>query len=115
MTHINIKKEYVSGKFIITQIEIKNHTGFDEAGYDIVCAAVSSAAELVINVLSENFACKCEVKVADEPPKIMLNIPVPEFTDEKKSFAVAGLLEGFAGHLKNIERDYPENIRVVIL
>ena len=113
MTHVKIKKEFVSDKAIITQIKIKNHSDFDELGYDIVCAAVSSAAELVINTLTENFTCECEVKILNEPPEIVIIIPVSEFANEKKSFAVAGLLDGFVAHLKNIEREYPQNLRVI--
>lgn len=117
MTLVKVKREIVSGRKFITQIEIKNHTDFESAGYDIVCAAVSSAAELAINVLAENFGCGCEVKVAGEPPEILLNIPKSEYSgaENQKSFAICGLLDGFVAHLENIAQDYPNNVRIVLV
>jgi len=121
MTHVKLKREIFSdesgksSKSVITQIEIKNHAGYDESGYDIVCAAVSSAAELMMNTLTENFKCECDIKIVGEPPEIIIKIPGSEFAEEKKSFAVIGLLESFAVHMKNMERDYPKNLRVIVL
>lgn len=38
---------------MLTGFEIKGHAGFAENGSDVVCAAVSSAVQLIINLLDE--------------------------------------------------------------
>ena len=40
---------------------IKDHSGYDEEGYDIVCASVSSAAYLTANTLTEIVGAKADI------------------------------------------------------
>ena len=49
----------------LTGFLIKDHSGYDEEGYDIVCASVSSAAYLTANTLTEIVGAKADVKVRE--------------------------------------------------
>ena len=49
----------------LTGFQIHGHSGFDEAGKDIVCAAVSSAAILTANTATEILHLHAQVTDAD--------------------------------------------------
>lgn len=83
---------------------IAGHAG-GEAGTDIVCAAVSSAAYLVANTVTEVLAVTpLSLRADDEGMFLRL-----EPRDEPMCRA---LLEGLRLHLQGLEEQYPEDIRV---
>ena len=51
------EKDEMLGGFLI-----KDHSGYDDEGYDIVCASVSSAAYLTANTLTEIVGAKADIK-----------------------------------------------------
>ena len=60
MTKVNIKK---SEDTYCSKITSKGHSGYSQEGSDIVCAAMSSTMELVIDMLDEflvDFDIKCD-------------------------------------------------------
>ena len=75
--------------------QIKGHSGSAASGEDIVCAAVSSAAYLTANTITEILHAE-----------MALRLP-------KKSVSQCGdLLAGLKLHLLSLEEQYPENIHV---
>lgn len=83
---------------------VKGHSGYDDSGYDIVCASVSSAVMLTCNAVTEIFKIKAEVSAGD-------SIISCEISDSKEG---SKLLEALRLHLSELSCDYPENITVKI-
>ena len=49
----------------LTGFLIKDHSGYEEEGYDIVCASVSSAAYLTANTLTEIVGAKADIDLRE--------------------------------------------------
>ena len=81
--------------------QIKGHSGSAASGEDIVCAAVSSAAYLTANTITEILHADASVFVDDG--EMALRLP-------KKSVSQCGDL--LAGLKLSLEEQYPENIHV---
>ena len=84
--------------------EIQGHAGFAEQGRDIVCAAVSSAAYLTANTLTE--VCGCRAKVNEKEGRLSV-IVSPE---EEKAAQVT--LKGLQLHLDGLSAQYPKYIQL---
>lgn len=80
---------------------ITNHSGYDDEGYDIVCASISSAAYLTANTLTEILGVKADIEVRDAYFKFVLK---DKFNEAQSH------LEGLRLHLKSLAGDYPEYI-----
>lgn len=88
---------------MLTGFQISGHSGRSEAGTDIVCAAVSSAAILTANTATEILHLKADVKDEDG---------FMHFQAEPSDVnAAQPLLEGFRLHCKELQKVYPQNIR----
>ena len=97
---ITVSFSQKSGK--LTGFEISGHALFSEHGSDIVCAAVSSAAIMAANTITEVFGEKAEVK-AEEGYLVLEGVT---------SEASQGILNGLKLHLEQLAQQYPENITV---
>ncbi len=78
--------------------EISGHSGFSEEGSDIVCAAISSCAYLVVNTATDVIGVEAETEI-DEA---YLSFSVAE----KDADAVSDILKGFEIHVKELANDY---------
>ena len=87
----------------ISGFEIKGHSGYAESGSDIVCAAVSSAAYMTANTITDVICSKADVK-CDEG-YLFLKL----LEKDETSFKV---LEGFKMHIDALSKQYPKNIRI---
>jgi uncharacterized protein YsxB (DUF464 family) len=92
---------FMKGKMPVG-FRITGHSGFSETGTDIVCAAVSSAAYLTANTVTDILHVSAEVSVKDG--SMALHIP------EKSAAACSVLLRGFRLHMSALQQQYPENI-----
>lgn len=81
---------------------ISGHNG--TAGEDIICAAVSSAAYMTVNTITEIMNAEAQVTVEDG--YMLVRIFNKEIT------ACRLLLEGFKLHMIGLEEQYPQNINV---
>ena len=77
---------------------------FAESGEDVVCAAVSSAAYMAANTVTEVIKTNAEAE-ADEG-RMLLAISNP---DEKTET----VLRGLELHLTELSKQYPENIKII--
>jgi hypothetical protein len=84
--------------------EMKGHSGYAFEGEDIVCAAVSSAAYLTANNITDFFAIKADVTVEDGYMK--LTAPASDNLNR--------LLDGFYQHLLQLSGQYKKDINVNI-
>ena len=99
-----IKARFFTEGNLICGYEISGHSGSAEAGQDIICAFVSSAAYMAANTLSEILGAEIEAEVADG----YMNIRVSSKLSEAQQ-----ILEGLRLHLRSLAGDYPDNIKVI--
>lgn len=84
---------------------VTGHSGTARRGQDIICAAVSSAAYLTANTITEVAGVQAEISAADGDMLLR--------TDEKDAASCGILLRGFEIHMKALSRQYPESIAVI--
>ena len=94
---------YTSDGFI-DSFEISGHSGFAAEGSDIVCAAVSSAAYMCANTLTEIEGLKPEISEADGLMKLVLKAEDAKQADM--------LMRGLLLHLEQLSRQYPNFIKL---
>ena len=95
--------------------EEQGHTGYGEAGDDILCSALSAMTMLIINTVEISYASRVDYKIDEETTDIRLTIPaaLPENEkDEKKRFAISGLLQGYFFQLNDLVEEYYDFLKV---
>lgn len=95
--------------------EEKGHAGYAESGNDIVCSAISAMTMLVINAIEVSFASNVDYKIDENTTDITVKAmsALTEYSeDEKKRFAVAGLIEAYYLQLNDMVEDYYEYIEI---
>ena len=93
----------------ITGFSVSGHSGYAEAGSDIVCAAISAAVSLAEATINDVCGAKAKVRVKDEDARITL--PLPVSCDEEE--AVQAVLAGMMLTLCSMRDDYPDYIEVL--
>ncbi len=83
---------------------MKGHSGSAQAGYDIVCAAVSSAAYMTVNTVTDVLNVDARVVVDDGFLRIRVQ--------EKDARSCRSIFAGFKLHMLGLEEQYPNNIEV---
>ena len=93
----------------ITGFSISGHSGYAEAGADIVCAAISAVTAMVEATVNEVCGAKAKVRVKEADARITLTLPT--VCDEEES--VQAILAGMMLYLCNLRDEYPENLEVL--
>lgn len=91
------------------------HTGFGEEGDDILCSALSAMTMLILNTLEVAYKCPVDFKIDDETADITVKClsALPKYEeDERKRFAVSGLIEGYFHQLNDLVEEYYEFLEV---
>lgn len=88
---------------MIEGFEISGHSDSARSGRDIICAAVSSAAYMTANTVTEILFLKPELIAEDGYMKLVLNEDLSEAQQ---------ILKGLRLHLESLAGDYPKNIKV---
>lgn len=87
----------------------KGHSGYSDAGSDIVCAAVSALTQGAIGGM-QRFGVKCKVYVDDEKGVLCAKV----FDERPGKAAIAHvLIESMFHSLKDIQRQFPRNLRII--
>ena len=94
----------------ISGFSVSGHSGYAEAGSDIVCAAVSAVVTMAEATINDVLGAKAKVRVKDEQARISLTLPVS--CDEEDS--VQAVLTGLMLTLCSLRDDYPDYIEVVM-
>ena len=84
---------------------LSGHAEAGEPGQDIVCAAVSSAAYLIANTITEVLHVPAEVSEDDGEMRLLIR-------EEKYLSLCRNCFEGFRLHMTALEEQYPDNISV---
>ena len=93
----------------ITGFSVSGHSGYAEAGADIVCAAISTAVTMAETTINDVCGAKAKVRVKEEDARVTLTLPAS--CDEEES--VQAVLAGFMLTLINLRDDYPDYIEVL--
>lgn len=91
---------------VITGYEISGHSDFSEQGSDIVCAAVSSAAYMTANTITDVIELACSITVNDGFMQLSLS------KNEAEKAQV--ILNGFLLHLNALSQEYANYIDLKI-
>ena len=83
---------------------IKGHSGSTEAGNDIICAAVSSAAYMTVNTVTDILHIDARLAVDDGFLRIHIG--------EEDARSCRSIFAGFKLHMMGLEEQYPKNIKV---
>lgn len=81
---------------------LKGHSDFEDVGKDIICAAVSSAAIMAVNTVTEILGEKDTSKVKDGYLQFKVS----------GNKAARDIISGLMLHLQGLAQQYPENVRV---
>ncbi len=95
--------------------EEQGHTGYGESGDDVLCAALSSMTMLIINAIEVSYACDVEYKIDEKTTdiRVIAKSALPKYEkDEKKQFAVAGLIQAYFFQLMDLVEEYYEFLDV---
>ena len=93
----------------ITGFSVSGHSGYAEAGSDIVCAAVSAVVTMAEATINEVCGAKAKVRVKDEDARVTLMLPTS--CDEEET--VQAVLAGMMITLCSLRDDYPDYIEVL--
>ena len=88
---------------------MSGHSGYSEAGSDIVCAAVSAVVSMAEATINDVCGAKAKVRVKEEDARITLTLPTS--CDEED--AVQAVLSGMMLTLISLREDYPDYIEVL--
>ena len=88
----------------------EGHTGWAEAGSDIVCAGVSALTQATLNGLKEVLKAPVMFDIDDQTATLEARL-TPEATEEQVRQAQL-LRETLRQGLQAIERSYPRNVRI---
>lgn len=84
--------------------ELSGHAGSGVYGSDIVCAAVSSAAYMVANTVTEVLSVEADADVRDGYMK---------FSFSSGNSVAEAVLDGLELHLRELEKEYPKKLKVI--
>ena len=93
----------------ITGFSVSGHSGYAEAGSDIVCAAITAIVTMAEATINEVCGAKAKVRVKEEDARLTLTLPTS--CDEEES--VQAVLAGMMLTLCSMRDDYPDYIEVL--
>ena len=93
----------------ITGFSVSGHSGYAEAGSDIVCAAITAAVAMAETTINDVCGGKAKVRVKEADARITLTLPAT--CDEEE--AIQTVLAGMMLYLCSLRDDYPDYIEVL--
>ena len=95
----------------ITGFCCSGHSGYAEAGSDIVCAAITSAVRLVDATVNDVLGLAASVKVHEKSGSIEFRLPGG--LSAAAESPCQSLLAGLMLYFTELHDEYPENIEVM--
>ena len=95
----------------IIGFDATGHSGFAEAGEDIVCAAITSAVRLIEATVNDVMGLCASVKVEEETGSIAFRLPGG--LSQTAESTCQSLLTGLMVYLTVLHDEYPENVEVM--
>ncbi len=107
-------KFYKTGGFYYG-FEEQGHTGYGESGDDILCSALSAMTMLIINAIEVTYGSNVDYTIDEETTDIRLiaKSALPKYEkDEKKQYAVSGLIQAYFYQLMDLVEEYYDYLDV---
>ena len=95
----------------ITGFDASGHSGYGEAGADLVCAAVTSAVRLAECTVNEVLGAAASVRIDERTAAISFRLP-GSLGDAAESASQA-VLTGLMVYLSELHGEYPEHVEVL--
>ena len=95
----------------ITGCDAVGHSGYAEAGEDIVCAAVTSAVRLIEGTFNDVMGLCAAVTVNEKTASISLRLPGS--LGPTADSTCQTILTGMMVYLSQLHNEYPDNIEVM--
>ena len=95
--------------------EETGHTGYGDAGEDILCAGISAMTMLIINAFEVGFDTRVDYNIDEVTTNITLTVKsaLPKYEkDEKKQYAVSGLIQAYFFQLMDLVEEYYDYLDV---
>ncbi|MBR3875427.1 MAG: ribosomal-processing cysteine protease Prp [Clostridia bacterium] len=95
--------------------EEQGHTGYGESGEDILCSALSAMTMLIINAIEVTYQSSVDYTIDEKTTDIRLiaKSALPKYEkDEKKQFAVSGLIQAYFYQLMDLVEEYYDYLDV---
>ena len=93
----------------INGFSVSGHSGYADAGSDIVCATISAVVTMAEATINDVCGAKAKVRVKEDPARITLTLPVSCDEEESVQAVLAGMMLTLAG----LRDDYPDYIEVL--
>ena len=101
--------EFLTEDDRITGFSVSGHSGYAEAGSDIVCAATSAAVAMAETTINDVCGGKAKVRVKEQDARVTLTLP--SSCDEEET--VQAVLSGLLVTLLSFKEQYPDYIEVL--
>ena len=114
MTHVTFYKS----SDVFYGFKEEGHAGFAEEGNDIVCSALSAMTMLVINAIEVGYDSSVDYMIDDNSASIELiakGALMAFEKDEKKRYAVSGLILAYYNQLKDLVEEYYDYLSVEVI
>ncbi len=93
----------------ITGFSVSGHSGYGEAGQDILCAAISAVVSMAECTINDVCGGKAKVRVKEADARITLTLPA---TCEEED-TIQSVLDGLLLYLVDLRDQYPDNLEVL--
>ena len=91
---------------------VEGHSGYAEAGADIVCAAISAAVGLTECTNNEVMGLGAALKATEKSARISLKLP-PALNEDSENLCQT-VLTGLLVYLQAMGEEYPDNLTVLL-
>ncbi|MBQ5800994.1 MAG: ribosomal-processing cysteine protease Prp [Clostridia bacterium] len=98
--------------------EENGHTGYGESGDDVLCSALSAMTMLIINTIEVAYASDVEYIIDEKTTdiKVIAKGALSKFEkDEKKRFAISGLIMAYYYQLNELVEEYYDFLSVDVI
>ena len=93
----------------ITGFSVSGHSGYAEAGQDILCASISAAVTMAEATINDVCGGKAKVRVKEADARVTLTLP--SVCEEEE--AIQAVLAGMMLYLVDLKDQYPDYIEVL--
>ncbi|MBP3436790.1 MAG: ribosomal-processing cysteine protease Prp [Clostridia bacterium] len=94
------------------------HTGLSEEGSDILCSAISAMTMLIINAIIVTYESDADYTIDEETTDITVIVKGALGAyekDEKKQYAISGLITAYYNQLTELTEEYHEYLSVTVV
>ena len=103
------KCEFFNEDDRITGFTVSGHSGYAEAGQDVICAAISAIVTMAEATINDVCGAKAKVRVKEEDARVTLTLPTS--CDDEDT--VQAVLAGMMVTLISFAEEHPDYIEVL--